>query len=161
MLGMTPVAGGVPAVNKAGRKKDDGAHHLEVICWGLLVVCFFKNIVIFSFHSGSGMFGEELSAISMRFLQSHRNIHTLWLAGQRQEEEKSTAQALLLPWRGPHGLRDFPGSASALGLGNTKRILWWRTPVLCFPSCWWPRSPHSEQLCALTAPPWSCGKMGC
>lgn len=92
MLGMTPVAGGVPAVSKPGRKQDDGAHHLEVIYAGaclLLVVfkfhfIFFKSIVIFSFHSGSGMFGEELSAISMKFLYCSRNIHTLWLAGQRQ-----------------------------------------------------------------------------
>lgn len=64
---MTPVAGGVPAVNKPGRNEDDGAHHLEVICRALLG--FFFNIVVFSFQSGSGMFGEELSAISMRFLQ--------------------------------------------------------------------------------------------
>lgn len=68
MLGMTPVAGGVPAVNKPGRKENDGAHHLEVICWGLLGG-FLIYIVVFSFHSGSGMFGEELSALSMRFLQ--------------------------------------------------------------------------------------------
>lgn len=72
MLEVVPVAGVVPAVNKPGRKEDDGAHHLEVTCWGLLDLFFyflFFNIVIFSFHSGSGMFGEELSAISVRFLQ--------------------------------------------------------------------------------------------
>lgn len=46
---MVPVAGVVPAVNKPGRKEDDGAHHLEVICWGLLDFLLFYFLILLFF----------------------------------------------------------------------------------------------------------------
>lgn len=43
------MAGVVPAVNKPGRKEDDGAHHLEVTCWGLLDFFFFIFLMLLCF----------------------------------------------------------------------------------------------------------------
>lgn len=50
--------GGVPAVNKPGRKEDDDAHHLEGICWGLHVIFFF-SIVILYFHQAQVCLGRN------------------------------------------------------------------------------------------------------